>query len=195
MALPMTTRGFRTVFDRRTGMLTVSGSSAERGLRGVMRLGSLDLVDAAPLPLVCRSAKGGGATVGTGGTAPAGGLRGAVAAAGRGCWGVTAGAAATGLLAGAVGGDATAGLPAGALLAGEAAAGLLRSALGCDAPAGLLAGAFAGDAAVAIPLGRGLTAVGTAGAASVSGGTAPRWPPLGGGFEPVTADYPLLQNA
>jgi hypothetical protein len=125
--------------------------------------------------------------------------------AGRGGWGVTAGAAATGLLAGAVGGvataglftgavggDATAGLPAGALLAGGAGAALF----GCDALAGLLAAAFAADAAAeAGPLGNGLTAVGTAGAGSVSGGAAPRWPPLGGGFEPVTADYPLLEDA
>ena len=127
-------------------MLTVSGSSAERGLRGVMRRDSLDLasVDAAAAPLAGRSATGGTGTDWEVGAAEAG-LRGGVLAAGRGCCGAEA--AATGLVAGAFGANAAAALPSGVFCA-DAVAGLLTAAFGGAAGAGLLAGAGAlgGDA-------------------------------------------------
>ena len=62
MALPMTTSGWRALRERRAGASTISGSSAKRGLRGVMRLVSLAFasIDAAPAPLACacRCARG-----------------------------------------------------------------------------------------------------------------------------------------
>ena len=62
MALPMTTSGWRALRERRSGASTISGSSAERGLRGVMRLSSLAFasMDAAPVPFACacRCARG-----------------------------------------------------------------------------------------------------------------------------------------
>jgi hypothetical protein len=55
MALPMITSGWRALRERRNGASTISGSSAERGLRGVMRLSSLAVasMDAAPVPFAC----------------------------------------------------------------------------------------------------------------------------------------------
>jgi hypothetical protein len=59
--LPITTSGCRTLRDRRGGMSIVSGSSADRGLRGVSRLSSLALesMDALPAPFASRSADAG----------------------------------------------------------------------------------------------------------------------------------------
>ena len=99
MALPMTTSGWRALRERRAGASTISGSSAERGLRGVMRFKSLAFasMDAAPVPFACacRCAGGSpapalpggreydtGAGIGEGVTVAAGGVLGGWAAAG-----------------------------------------------------------------------------------------------------------------
>jgi hypothetical protein len=60
MALPTMTTGCRAVFERRGGWSIMSGSIAERGLRG-MRLLSLKLasVGAASLALTCHPGGGG----------------------------------------------------------------------------------------------------------------------------------------
>ena len=50
MALPMTTKGCRALLDRVVGTSTVSGSSAVRGLRGVMCFGLIEPIEAAPIP-------------------------------------------------------------------------------------------------------------------------------------------------
>jgi hypothetical protein len=59
--LPIMTSGCRAVFDRRGGMSIVSGSSADRGLRGARRLLSLGVasMDATPTPLVGCAKRGG----------------------------------------------------------------------------------------------------------------------------------------
>ena len=57
---------------------------------------------------------------------------------------------------------------------------------------GLLAGAFGGDAAAGLS---GLAAPGAARAGSTRKGVTPGWPPFGGGFDPVTADYPQVLSA
>jgi hypothetical protein len=59
MALPMTTKGCRALFDRVVGTSTVSGSSAVRGLRGVICFEFLEAIEAAPIPFTSRSDKGG----------------------------------------------------------------------------------------------------------------------------------------
>jgi hypothetical protein len=97
------------------------------------------------------------------------------------------------LLAGAFGGNAAAALPAG-VFCGDAAAGLPTGAFGGDAAA-LLAGAGAPGADTVAGFSGGLAAVGAARAGSVRRGVAPRWPPLGGGFDSVTADYPRMRRA
>jgi hypothetical protein len=57
----MMTRGCRALFDRRSGASTVSGSSAVRGLRGVIRLASVRFESMAdvPIPFTTRSESGG----------------------------------------------------------------------------------------------------------------------------------------
>ena len=128
MALPMTTSGWRALRERRSGASTVSGSSAERGLRGVMRLSSLVFasMDAAPVPFACacRCARGS---------------------------------------------------PAPALPGGRE----------YDTGAGIGEG-------FTVATGGGLAAAGAAArAGSARKGVVPRSPPLGGGLDVVTADYPL----
>ena len=61
MALPMMTSGCRALAERRVGNSTVSGSIAVRGLRGMMRCGSVrfESMDAVPIPVASRSAGGG----------------------------------------------------------------------------------------------------------------------------------------
>jgi hypothetical protein len=59
MALPMTTKGCRALFERRVGISTVSGSSAVRGLRGVICLVFFEPIGAAPTPFTSRSDRGG----------------------------------------------------------------------------------------------------------------------------------------
>src|SRR6202040_2620688 len=110
-----------------TGASTVSGSSAERGLRGVMRLSSLVFasMDAAPVPFACacRCARG----------SPA-----------------------------------------------PAMPGALEYATGAGIGEGFT-----------VATGGGLVAAGAARAGSARNGTVPCSPPLGGGLDAVTADYPL----
>src|SRR5208282_1314974 len=59
MALPMTMKGCRALFERRVGISTVSGSSAVRGLRGVICLGFFEPIGVAPIPFSSRSDRGG----------------------------------------------------------------------------------------------------------------------------------------
>ena len=61
IALPMMTSGCRAVFERRGGMSIVSGSSADRGLRGARRLLSLGVAstDAPPAPFAGCAERGG----------------------------------------------------------------------------------------------------------------------------------------
>jgi len=59
MALPMTTKGCRALLERRAGISTVSGSSAVRGLRGVICLVLFEPMAAAPIPFTVRSERGG----------------------------------------------------------------------------------------------------------------------------------------
>src|SRR5208283_5173500 len=59
MALPITTKGCRTLFERRVGISTVSGSSAVRGLRGVICLGFFEPAAAALIPFTGRFDRGG----------------------------------------------------------------------------------------------------------------------------------------
>ena len=130
MALPMTTSGWRALRERRAGASTVSGSSAERGLRGMMRFNSLAFasMDAAPVPFACAC------RCERGSPAPA-----------------------------------------------------LPEAREYDTGAGIGEG-------FTVATGGGLIGWAAAGAArtgSADKGAVPRSPPLGGGLDAVTADYPL----
>ena len=121
----MTTSGWRALRERRAGASIISGSSAERGLRGAMRLSSLAFtsMDAAPVPFTCR------------------------------CEG---------------------GSPAPALPEGRE----------YDTGAGIGEG-------FTVATGGGLAAAGAGRAGSARKGAVPRSPPLGGGLDAVTTDYPL----
>ena len=59
MALPTTTKGCRAVLERRVGISTVSGSSAVRGLRGVICLGVLEPIEVVPPAVTARWEIGG----------------------------------------------------------------------------------------------------------------------------------------
>ena len=54
IALPITTKGCRALFDRGVGMSIVSGSSAVRGLRGAMSWEFFVAPEAAPVPFAVR---------------------------------------------------------------------------------------------------------------------------------------------
>src|SRR5215472_1508850 len=173
----------------------MSGSSAERGLRGMMRLGSLTGAseDATPAPFAARDGAGLCAD------AAAAKFGADITVAGLGCGWTDAAAVArvAALVGGAAGlvtftvavaggaGDLAAALDGGAGVAGFAAT-----------PDGELV-AGAADLAVAVfgdGGADGLAGFGAARGGSGRNGMAPRSPPFGG-FDTVTADNPLLPNA
>ena len=218
IALPMTTKGCRALFDRRGGASMASGSSAVRGLRGVMRWasGRFESTGAALMPLTSRSEIGGYGSPATG-TAFAGsrddderggadslmgaerpfdGLlvaRSVVCPRGVGAAGALAVpfvgcSAALGELSGVAGGWRAPCSVAG--LRGEAAAGW--TARGGDFAA--VEDCFdPGSAACAFGFGRSAARAAGARASAVRGCPAARPLPLGGGLDSVTAKYPLFK--
>src|SRR5579863_1755248 len=70
IALPITTKGFRALLDRRVGISTVSGSIAARGLRGVSGLEFFAVVELAPIPFPNRAEIGGYGSPGPGTVLP-----------------------------------------------------------------------------------------------------------------------------
>ena len=220
MALPTTTKGCRAVLERRVGISTVSGSSAVRGLRGVICLGVLEPIEVVPFAVTARWEIGGYGSPAPGTAFPGAagdgtGLRADWPLA-RGCRATGAAAAvrcpvgeATGraLPVPAGGGGALLGVLSALAATGRgfgaaAVPGLETVAPACEPGA---CGTFGGGADV----GAGAAGFKVAGAAGGTfepfalgagvrrGGTPVLWLPFGGGGESdsVTAEHPLLHSA
>ena len=179
----------------------MSGSSAERGLRGMMRFGSLGIAsaDATPAPFAARpsaadvsglGARAAVAPFGCGGAGEDAALRAGISAAVRGLAALGGGAAGLPTLRVAVAGGA------GGLAVALEPEGVAGTAGLAAAPDGARAAGAAGLAALGLCGGGadGLAGFGGAHGGSGRKGIAPRSPPFGG-FDTVTADNPLLPNA